>query len=135
MKITSSQLVASAKSVKQKNSSNFVLTDELVKCSIILTMPIKNLVRVVLGTLGLLLIPFVLQLTIGTGVDGQGFNWKPGDFVVVGTLVFITGLGLDFAWRRAKHRGLAVIAIILAFLALYVHMAVGIVNTWPLAGS
>ena len=34
----------------------------------------------------------VLQLIIGTGVDGQGFNWKPSDFLIVGLLLL-------------KHRG------------------------------
>lgn len=100
-------------------------------------MQTKNIIRVALGTGLILLIPLVLQLTIGTGVDGQGFNWKLGDFVIMGILIFLTGLGLDFVARKFSHslyRGLAIIAIILVFLLIWAELAVGVFGS-PFAGS
>lgn len=98
----------------------------------------RSIAHAVIGTGVLLLIPLMLQLTIGTGVDGQGFNWKPNDFVVMGVLIFCAGLGLEvaarsIAGRRARYVALA--AIVLLFLLLWAHLAVGIVDSWPLAGS
>lgn len=91
----------------------------------------KNILIVAAVTVGLLLIPLVLQLTIGTGVDGQGFNWQLGDFALMGVLIFITGLLISFALQKAgKNRALAVIVIVLAFLWLWAELAVGIFTTW-----
>lgn len=98
----------------------------------------KSIAHAVIGTGFLLLIPLVAQLTIGTGVDGQGFNWKPGDFAVMATLLFCTGLGLEIAARkiaRPRYRYVALAIIVLLFLLLWIHLAVGIVDSWPLAGS
>lgn len=91
----------------------------------------KNILRILGITLLILLIPFVLQLTIGTGVDGQGFNWKPGDFVVMGALIFIVGMLIDLAWRKmGKYRAWGVILAILLFLWLWAELAVGVFTTW-----
>lgn len=91
----------------------------------------KNVIRIVLITAGILLIPLVLQLTIGTGVDGQGWNWKLGDFVVVGILIFITGLLLDLAMRKmSKYRVVVATAIVLLFIWLWVELAVGLFTNW-----
>jgi hypothetical protein len=98
----------------------------------------KSIVHALIGTAVLLLIPLTLQLTIGTGVDGQGFNWKPNDFVVMGVLVFFAAFGLEVAARKiAGRRGryVALAAIVLVFLLVWVHLAVGIVDSWPFAGS
>lgn len=86
----------------------------------------------------LLLIPLALQLTIGTGVDGEGFNWKLGDFVVIGVLLFCTGLAIDFAVRKITNptsRVFAVIAIVLALLLIWADLAVGIFNIPGISGS
>ena len=91
----------------------------------------KNIIRIVLITAGILLIPLVLQLTIGTGVDGQGWNWKLGDFVIMGILVFITGLLLDLTMRKmSKHRVVVATAIVLLFIWLWVELAVGLFTNW-----
>jgi hypothetical protein len=98
----------------------------------------KSVAHALIGTGVLLLIPLTLQLTIGTGVDGQGFNWKPNDFVVMGVLVFCAAFGLEVAARKiAGRRGryVALAAIVLLFLLVWVHLAVGIVDSWPFAGS
>ena len=88
-------------------------------------MPIKNIIRVAVITGLILLIPLTLQLTIGTGVDGQGWNWKLGDFVIIGALLFITSLAIDFAARKITnpaHRSFAIIAIVAIFLLIWVGM-------------
>ncbi len=98
----------------------------------------KSVAHALIGTAVLLLIPLTLQLTIGTGVDGQGFNWKANDFVVMGVLVFCTAFGLEVAARRIaarRSRYVALAAIVLVFLLVWVHLAVGIVDSWPFAGS
>ena len=94
-------------------------------------MQFKNIFRVVLVTVFLLLIPLVLQLTIGTGIDGQGFNWTPSDFVVIGAMIFVAGLLIDLVIRKTGRCRIAlVIAIILAFLWLWVELAVGLFTNW-----
>jgi hypothetical protein len=97
----------------------------------------KSIAHAVIGTGVLLLIPLVAQLTIGTGVDGQGFNWKPNDFAVMGALIFCAGLGLEIAARtlRNRYRYVALAVIVLLFLLVWIHLAVGIVDSWPFAGS
>ncbi len=91
----------------------------------------QSIAGITLVTGLILLIPLALQLTIGTGVDGQGFNWKPGDFVVMGALLFATGLGINFVTRRVTspvYRVIAVVTIVLAFLLIWADLAVGIFN-------
>lgn len=86
----------------------------------------------------ILLIPLALQLTIGTGVDGQGFNWKPNDFVIMGALLFGTGLAIDFAVSKLTspaYRVIAVTAIVLACLLIWADLAVGIFNIPGISGS
>jgi hypothetical protein len=100
-------------------------------------MKTKNILYIALTAL-LLLIPLVLQLTIGTGVDGQGFNWKLGDFVIMGALIFVTGLAIDFAARKITkpaYRIFAVIAIVLILLLIWADLAVGIFNIPGISGS
>ena len=76
----------------------------------------------------LLLVPLALQLTIGTGVDGQGFNWRPSDFAVMGALIFVTGSVFVLAARKlARKYWLALgIVVALAFLYVWAELAVGI---------
>lgn len=79
----------------------------------------------------------VLQGTIGTGVYGQGFNWKFGDFVIAGLLLFGTGLGFEFVFRKVKsvkYRILICCAIFFALVVVWAELAVGIFGT-PFAGS
>ena len=97
----------------------------------------KSIVRVAIGTGLILLISLALQLTVGTGVDGQGFNWKLDDFVVMGALLFIIGLALEFAVKKTSnpaYRIIAILVIIAVFLLIWAELAVGIFGT-PFAGS
>ena len=64
------------------------------------------------------------------------FDWGFGDFVIMGALIFGTGLALEWVLRRVdkKRRLLSVIAIIIAFFLLWAELAVGIFNS-PFAGN
>jgi hypothetical protein len=63
---------------------------------------------------------------------GAGFNWSPMDFVVMGVLLGGVGLGVElvvrasssFAWRAG-----AVVALLTAFLTVWVNLAVGMVGS------
>ncbi len=90
----------------------------------------KNIIRILIVVGIILLLPLVLTLT-GSGVDGIGFHWTFTDFVFMGTLLFITGLGIDFVLRKIKtptYRVLAVAAVVLLFLAVWTELAVGAVS-------
>lgn len=97
----------------------------------------KSIMRVARATACILLVPLLLQLTIGTGVDGTGFNWEVGDFVVMGALVFVAGLIIETVRtiRKPQIRMLALGGVVLLFVLIWAHLAVGIVDSWPLAGS
>lgn len=96
----------------------------------------KHAARIAIIVGLILLIPLVLTL-LGDGIDGQGWNWKPGDFVFGFVMLFGTGLLLDYAARKLakpSHRIIACIAIVIAFLLIWAELAVGIIGT-PFAGS
>jgi len=87
---------------------------------------------IILGVVVLLLsIPFIaMQFT--TEVD-----WKLLDFVIMGVLLFSTGLVLDFVLRKAKstsQRILLLAAVLIVFFLIWAELAVGILGT-PFAGS
>ena len=91
----------------------------------------KQLLRVVLVTAAILLIPFVAMQFTGE------VNWTASDFVIMGVLLFGTGLLLQFAAnkiRSTKSRLLAIAAIAFVFLFVWAELAVGIVGS-PFAGS
>src|SRR3989344_7418 len=86
----------------------------------------KNIVRIALVVGIILLIPLVLTIRDG-GVEGVGWNWTLGDFIVMGVLLFGTGLAIDFAVRKLTnpvYRVFAVIAIVLVLLLIWVELAV-----------
>lgn len=80
---------------------------------------------VALVTVGMLLIPLIaMQFT-------REVQWGPMDFVVMGTLIFITGLLIDLAARKAgKNRVIAIFAIIVISLWLWAELAVGVFTRW-----
>jgi hypothetical protein len=89
----------------------------------------KNFLQALKWTGIILIIPLMIQWTIGTGIDGQGWNWKLGDFIFTG--VFFTALQLVFRsitekMRTENSRMAAGVLVILFFAALWVHAAVGI---------
>lgn len=78
----------------------------------------------------LLLIPLLLQWIIGTGVDGQGFNWRLGDFIVMGLLLFGVGTIAIVAARKTTraHWWLIGTAATLTLLYVWAELAVGILT-------
>jgi hypothetical protein len=72
-----------------------------------------------------------------TNPADMGVNWTLLDFVVMGVLIFgMSSLFVGVARvTPAKYRVLIGLAVLAAFLAIWAHLAVGIVDTWPLAGS
>lgn len=94
-------------------------------------MKTKN-VLIILAIVGaILLIPF-----IGSQVSTE-VNWSSSDFVIMGTLLFLTGLAINFALSRLKtfrSRLIACAVIIFVLLIVWAELAVGIFGT-PFAGS
>ncbi len=104
-------------------------------------MPNKNLIRIAIFVGLILLIPLILTLLNPNaeiyGGKGGGWDWMPGDFGVMGILLFGTGLAIDFAARKIgnrTHRVLAIASIVLMLLLIWAELAVGIFGT-PFAGS
>jgi hypothetical protein len=91
----------------------------------------KQLLRVVIGTGGILLIPFVaMQFT-------REVNWTAGDFLVAAVLLASTGMLFELARAKLRSRQSRLIAgavIGLCFLFVWAELAVGIVGS-PIAGS
>lgn len=92
----------------------------------------KDIASVFVVTTGILMIPLVaMQFT-------SEVDWKLFDFIVIGTLLIGTGLLIVLAGKKIKstnHRVAAIIALLVTLLLIWIHLAVGIVDTWPLAGS
>lgn len=99
--------------------------------------PNTRLFGILFGTSVLLIIPVILQFTIGTGVDGQGFNWKFNDFIIFGTLLYGTGLLCEIVMRMVKgftNRIIVCGIVLLVFFLIWAELAVGISGT-AVAGS
>ena len=91
----------------------------------------KRLTGIVLGVALLLLIPLVaMQFT-------DEVNWDLLDFVVMGTLLFGTGLVCELVMRKVRNLDyrIGLIAVILvALFLIWAELAVGIFGS-PFAGS
>jgi Kef-type K+ transport system membrane component KefB len=86
-------------------------------------MKSKNIIRPALVTLAILIIPVLGNQFI------NGWDWSVGDFIVMGLLIFGTGLMVELANRKIKnkdHRIIAIALIILALVWLWVELAVGL---------
>lgn len=100
--------------------------------------PNKRLFGFLLGVTAILAILAILQLTIGTGIDGQGFNWKLNDFVIIGGLLLGTVLLIELVLRKVKTRKMRIlicILVLLAFVLVWMDLAVGIFNIPGFSGS
>ncbi len=88
-------------------------------------MQIKNVKKIALGTLALFLIPLIAMQFV------DGMVWTLSDFVIMGLLIFMVGLLLDWAMRKeGRARVFTVAVIILLFLWLWAELAVGIFTNW-----
>ncbi len=80
---------------------------------------------------GILCIPLI-AMQFNNGVHWDGF-----DFLVMGTLLLITGFAIDFVRRKitsTRTRVILVCAVVCTFLLIWAELAVGIFGT-PFAGQ
>lgn len=100
-----------------------------------ITLPTNNIARIALVVLGILLIPLALTLFNSNasiyGGPGGGWDWMPGDFLVMGALLFVTGLAIDAAVRNITepaHKIAAVLGILAILVLIWVELAVDAVS-------
>ena len=96
-----------------------------------LIMQNKVFLWIALATGLILSIPLIaMQFT-------RDVDWKAADFTIIGILLF--GMGSIFVVLarkvKKKHRLAVALAVLAVLLVIWVHLAVGIVDSWPLAGS
>lgn len=83
------------------------------------------------AAIGLLLSIPLIAMQFTNGVD-----WSSSDFIIMGTLMFsMASIFVIASRRKPKHQILFGVVIGIIFLLIWAHLAVGIVDTWPLAGS
>jgi hypothetical protein len=85
-------------------------------------MHTKNVLRPAFIAALLLLIPFLMR-----------FDWTPSDFIVMGVMLFVVGLGIEFVATRTMQRSHKIIGaaiIVFLFLWLWVELAVGLFTNW-----
>jgi hypothetical protein len=83
----------------------------------------NSLVRIGLVTGGILLIPAVMMRV------SSEWNWDETDFIIIGTLIFGTGLMIELVRQKVRdntQRAILIIALVLAFLYVWAELAVGI---------
>ena len=74
---------------------------------------------------------FAMQL------GAEGVDWDIRDFVIIGILLFCTGLAIEFALRKLhtmKSRIIACAIILIGLFLIWAELAVGIFGS-PFAGS
>ncbi|MBP9782552.1 MAG: hypothetical protein KBC50_02365 [Candidatus Pacebacteria bacterium] len=89
----------------------------------------KNILHVALWVSAVTLSLFVVQVAIGTGVDGQGWNWTLADFVFAFVLMFGTGVAYTLLVKKtdrpARRYSIGVILAVI-FALIWIQVAVGI---------
>ena len=91
----------------------------------------NNFLIILLIVGALLLIPFIAMQFSSEVV------WTVSDFIIMGILLLVTGLGIDLVLRKVSSRKnrLIISGIILAvFFMIWAELAVGVFGT-PFAGS
>ena len=81
---------------------------------------------------GLLLIIPVIAMQLTDEVE-----WSLFDFIIMGTLLLITGLMGEIIFKKVKkykHRVILYVVVAITFLLIWAELAVGIFGT-PFAGS
>lgn len=80
---------------------------------------------------------FLLMIPLVAMQFSKEVNWTIGDFIVMGGLLFGTGMVYEFLLRKVRATGLRIIlfAMVAAtFLIIWADLAVGIFGT-PFSGS
>lgn len=94
-------------------------------------MKTKTIFYVLGATLCLLAIP-----TIGMCFSND-IHWGVLDFLVMGSMFFITAIGVSIVWKkvtRKKLRAVMTFLIVILFLVIWAELAVGIFGS-PIAGN
>src|SRR5688572_8496668 len=90
-----------------------------------------RLIGIMLTAAFLLCIPLIaMQFT-------NEVNWSPFDFIIMGVLLFGTGLACEFVMRKVKTIGQRIIVcgiVLAALFLIWAELAVGLFGT-PFAGS
>ena len=81
--------------------------------------------RPALVAAALLLVPFTaMQFT-------SEVDWTLSDFIIMGILLFVTGLMIELALRKAdRYRVGAAVIIVALFLWFWAELAVGVFTNW-----
>lgn len=100
-----------------------------------MTAPHTYIIRPLLATALILLVPFLLmQFRVGLYDPGSGWetlNWTLFDFVVMGGMLFVAGILLELVLAQAgRYRVVAALAVAFFFLWLWAELAVGVFTTW-----
>lgn len=93
---------------------------------------IKPVITVSAVTLSLLLIPF-----IGMQVSDE-VNWTFSDFLIMGILLFVTGLSVLLVLKMANNivtKLAFAMAIGTTFLMIFANLAIGLIGSGPHAGN
>lgn len=99
------------------------------------TSPQTNLTQRLTITLGIVLA--ILSIPLIAMQFTKEVNWDLTDFVIMGTLLLITGLGIEIVTRKIKSFNLRLIitlAILFLLFLIWAELAVGIFGS-PFAGS
>lgn len=85
----------------------------------------KNIIRI------MVIVGLILLLPLFGNIFIEGWRWGFADFVILGTLLFFTGLAMDFSVRKLNktlYRVVAIIAIALALVLVWAELAVDAVS-------
>lgn len=83
--------------------------------------------RPAIGTGLLLTVPLVMSILDRDKPPGDGWDWEPFDFLVMGALLFGAGLAYELVARRLHkpaHRLMLGLAILFAVFVVWVELAV-----------
>ena len=93
-------------------------------------MKTKNVIKILIGTALILMIPLIaMQFS-------EEWDWKPFDFLVIGTLLIGSGLLYEFVSSKVnpKYRLALAIIFVAGVMLIWAELAVGIFNS-TIAGS
>lgn len=92
-------------------------------------MKVKNIIRIVIGTGLVLLVPLAAMLFT------DEVKWELPDFIVIGALLIGAGVVFELVTSKvdAKYRGAIAVVITAAVVLIWAELAVGIFGS-PIAG-
>jgi bacteriorhodopsin len=92
----------------------------------------KKIIRIVLVTAGILLIPFVAMFFT------DEVQWGLFDFAIIGALLLVCGFAYEFFATKlsnTKHKVIVAILLVVTLLIIWIDLAVGIFNIPGISGS